>query len=330
MAKGKHRALKVVGIVAGVIVGLAVIAVVALNLYIKVGFASFYDRTEIKGDVPGLSTGFVPQDMDHVLADDSWVFSGYMPDGSPSPVFHRLADGTVQTLYVEMPDGSLYADHGSGITSNEEFLYLTCDEGYLLIPMDDLVFAQDGQTLKAVERVGLDFSPAFLNIEENQLLTGEFYYPGDYETPDHHRITTPDGTENPAVMYAYPQDAQNPGHFSTVPDSVFSIPGMVQGTCRLNENQLVLSTSYGFAPSHLLVYDTNLGYPDGTYTTDAGDEVALYCLDSRNLALDVAGPPMLEGIDDYDGLVYTCDEAASNKYLFGKLYGASKVYAVQL
>ena len=39
MAKGKHRALKVTGVILGIIVGLALIAVVALNLYIKVGFA---------------------------------------------------------------------------------------------------------------------------------------------------------------------------------------------------------------------------------------------------------------------------------------------------
>lgn len=330
MSTGSHRALKIGAIVIGALIALAVVAILGLNLYMRIAFAPFFNQAEAQFEIPGLSTGFVPQDLDHVEADDSWLFSGYMTDGSPSPLYRRTADGAIQTLYVTLPDGSPYTDHGSAITSNEEFAYLACEGGYLMISMDDLVLAEDGQTLKATEQVGLDFTPAFMNIEENQLLAGNFYFPNDYETPDNHHITTPDGTENPAVMYAFPQDPQEPGQFSSVPDSVYSIPGMVQGTCRTSDGKLVLSTSYGIAPSHLLVYDVNLGEPDGTFTINAGDDVALYCLDSRNLADDIEGPPMQEGIESHDGRVFTTDESASNKYLFGKLCGAGQVYALKL
>ena len=99
-----------------------------------------------------------------------------------------------------------------------------------------------------------------MNIEQGQLLLGNFYYPNDYETPENHHITT----------------------------------------------------------------------PDGTFTTGSGDEVELFCLDSRNLTEDLVGPPMQEGIESHDGRVYTTDESASNKYIFGKLCGAGRVYAVQL
>lgn len=330
MATGSHRALKITGIVLGAVVGIALIAVLALNLYMRTAFAPFFDQAEAQFEIPGLNSGFVPQDLDHVEADDSWLFSGYMTDGSPSPLYRRTADGTVQTLYVTMPDGSTYNDHGSAVTSNEEFAYLACEDGYVMIPMDDLIFAEDGQSVKATQLVNLDFTPAFMNIEEDQLLAGNFYFPGDYETPDNHHITTPDGTENPAVMYAFPQSPQEPGQFSTVPDSVYSIPGMVQGTCRASDGKLVLSTSYGIAPSHLLAYDVNLGEPDGTFTTNAGDSIPLYCLDSRNLATDVEGPPMQEGIESHEGRVFTTDESASNKYIFGKLCGAGQVYALAL
>ena len=329
MSTGSHRVLKIGAIVIGALIALAVVAILGLNLYMRIAFAPFFSQAEAQFEIPGLSTGFVPQDLDHVEADDSWLFSGYMTDGSPSPLYRRTADGTIQTLYVALPDGSPYTDHGSAITSNEEFAYLACEGGYLMISMDDLVLAEDGQTLTATEQVDLDFTPAFMNIEENQLLAGNFYFPGDYETPDNHHITTPDGTENPAVMYAFPQDPQEPGQFSSVPDSVYSIPGMVQGTCRTRDGKLVLSTSYGIAPSHLLVYDVNLGESDGTFTISAGDDVALYCLDSRNLVDDIEGPPMQEGIESHDGRVFTTDESASNKYLFGKLCGAGQVYAVE-
>lgn len=286
MAAKSHRALKITGIVIGVIVGIALIAVVALNIYMRVAFAPFFDRAESPFDIPGINTGFVPQDLDHVEADDSWLFSGYMADHSPSPLYRRAADGTITKFYVSLPDGSPYDGHGSAITTNEQYAYLACEEGYLVIPMDDLLFAEDGASVQATEKVDVDLSPAFMNIEQGQLLLGNFYYPNDYETPENHHITTPDGTENPAVMYAFAADPAEPGRFLTV--------------------------------------------PDGTFTTGSGDEVELFCLDSRNLTEDLVGPPMQEGIESHDGRVYTTDESASNKYIFGKLCGAGRVYAVQL
>lgn len=71
-------------------------------------------------------------------------------------------------------------------------------------------------------------------------------------------------------MYAFAADPTRPGRFATVPDNVFSIPGMVQGTCTTDDGRIVLSVSYGIAPSHLLAYNVNLAAPDGTFTTNAG------------------------------------------------------------
>ncbi len=189
MAAKSHRALKITGIVIGVIVGIALIAVVALNIYMRVAFAPFFDRAESPFDIPGINTGFVPQDLDHVEADDSWLFSGYMADHSPSPLYRRTADGTITKFYVSLPDGSPYDGHGSAITTNEQYAYLACEEGYLVIPMDDLLFAEDGASVQATEKVDVDLSPAFMNIEQGQLLLGNFYYPNDYEDagePPHH------------------------------------------------------------------------------------------------------------------------------------------------
>ena len=120
MAAKSHRALKITSIVIGAIVAVALIAVVALNIYMRVAFAPFFDRAESPFDIPGINTGFVPQDLDHVEADDSWLFSGYMADHSPSPIYRRAADGTIAKFYVALPDGSAYDGHGSAITTNEQ------------------------------------------------------------------------------------------------------------------------------------------------------------------------------------------------------------------
>lgn len=329
-ARGRgHRALKIVGIGLAVLVGLVLAAIVALNIYVRAAFGPFYDRAEREFPIPGVGAGFVCQDLDHLQQTDAWLFSGYMADHSPSPLYRRAADGTVARLAVETPDGDPYVGHGSAITSTDQYAYLACEGGYLVLDAAELAEAPDGATVRALARADLDFSPAFMNIEGDTLLTGEFYYPGDYETPASHRVTTPDGTENPAVMYAYALSENAPFGVEPVAERVYSIPGMIQGVCTDGEGRLVLSQSYGLATSHLYVYDVADLAPVGTFTAD-GEEVPLYCLDGRSLVEDVEAPPMAEGIESLEGRVYVSEESASNKYLFGKLYGAGEVYSLVL
>ena len=110
---------------------------------------------------------------------------------------------------------------------------------------------------------------------------------------------------------------------------MLSIPERIQGTCLTADGRIVLSQSYGLATSHLLAYDTARLVQDGVFVAD-GQEVPLYCLDSRSLVADVAAPPMTEGIESYEGRVYVSEESASNRYIFGKLYGAGMVYALDM
>ena len=101
----------------------------------------------------------------------------------------------------------------------------------------------------------------------------------------------------------------------------------------------MLSTSYGFAASHLLTYqispenmfDAARANANGdaalTFFVD-GRSVPLFFLDSTNLVSDLEAPPMTEGIEYHDGRVYISEESASNKYIFGKLYGAGDVFSL--
>lgn len=328
-AAKKRHPLRIVAWALGIALALAVTAVVALNIYVRVAFGPFYDQAERVFDIPGVNAGFVCQDLDHLETTDAWLFSGYMADHSPSPLYRRDADGAVARLTVALPDGDVYAGHGSAITSTDQYAYLACEGGYLVLDAEEVASAADGQVLGALAKVELDFSPAFMNIEGDTLLVGEFYYPGDYETPDEHHILTADGTENPAIMYAYALDGGAPFGVAPAAERVYSIPGMIQGVCTAGAGRLVLSQSYGLATSHLLAYDMTELAAEGTFAAD-GEEVPLYCLDGRSLVEDVEAPPMAEGIESFEGRVYVSDESASNKYIFGKLYGAGAVYALDM
>lgn len=322
----------------GVVAGIALIAVIGLNVYVRVAFAPFYERAEAAFPIPGLDAGFVCQDLDCLEDGQTWLLSGYQADGSASPLYRRAADGSTARLTVELPDGTAYDGHGSAVTSDDGLVYLACEGGYLVLDEATVASADDGQAVAALGSVDLGFSPSFMNIEGEVMYAGAFYHPGDYETPESWHVVTPDGTENPSLMFAFSADPSQEWNFATEPMAAYSIPGMIQGVCATPDGSLVLSQSFGLATSHLLVYDIDVIEPDGTLEAaalrpDAPDpaaDVPLYCLDGRSLADDVAAPPMTEGIESHDGRVYVSEESASGKYLFGKLYGAGQVYALAL
>lgn len=328
MAKGGSIALRIIFWILVGLLGIAVIAVIVLNIYVRTTYASFFDRTEVAFPVPATGSGFVSQDLDYIEEADLWLFSGYMGDGSKSPVYKRLSDGTYQRFYVQLPDGSDYDGHGGGITSDAKYMFLTTEEGYLVCDLQQVVKAEEDAIVQAIGEVNLDFSPAFMNIENGTLYTGTFYYPSSYESPDEHFITQPDGSENPAIMYAYPSDARGAYGYADQAERAYSITRKVQGMC-MNEGNIVLSTSYSIETSQLLEYDVSDNSKAGTFVAD-GREVPLIHLYEGNLVQTVDGPPMFEGIENVDGTIYLTEESASNKYIFGKLYGAGDVYKLTL
>lgn len=327
--KRRSRAIKAAAIAIGALAALAILVLVGANLFVRVAYEPFYERAQAVFPLPGLSEGFVPQDLDYLDEADAWLFSGYTAAGGPSPLYRRSSEGAVARLAVEMPDGTPYDDHGSAVTSEGGYVLLSCEGGYLALSASAVAAAEDGGTVRAEGSVSLGFSPAFMNVEEGTLYAGEFYFPSDYETPAHHHVTTADGTENPAIMYAYPPSAEGSFGFAEQPDRAYSIPAKVQGVAITPGGRLVLSTSYGLSSSQLLAYDLSRAELEGTFA-DAGAEVPLYALDGRCLAEAVEAPPMTEGIESHEGLVYVAEESASSKYLFGRLYGAGTVYALAL
>lgn len=303
-----------------------VLAISGLNIYMRASCAHFYDQAKVEFDNPGLAHGFIPQDLDYVESADEWIFSGYKSyDASPLMVIDP--HGKTKSVYIEEPDGETYRGHGGGVSSTDDFVYLTTDHGYLVIPLAAVINAADGQTVKAVHRQSLDLDPAFLNIQDGVLYTGVFYREGPYSTPPEMHITTPDGTENAAVMFGYPADPNAEYGFATKADRVYSIPGQAQGFCITPEGQGMFSTSWGANPSGYLYYDMDKLTQDGTYKAD-GEEVPLYCFDGRSFVRELQGPPMGEGIDVHDGRVYISNESASNKYIFGKFMGGQAVYSL--
>ena len=208
-------------------------------------------------------------------------------------------------------------------------MFLTVDDGYVVLRLAEVLSCGDGETVRAFAHVPVELAPAFMIVQDGVLYVGEFYYPVSFETPENHWVTTPDGTRNHAMMYAYPADAHGRFGFAAQASRAYSIPSKVQGMCLADDGRMVLSRSYGLGDADLAVYDTTRFGDDGTFFVD-GRDVPLTCLDGHALDRYLRVPPMAEGIDTHDGQVFLANEAASDRYVIGKFYRGGAVYSLEI
>lgn len=78
----------------------------------------FYAEATRRFKIPGISEGFVPQDLFYLSDEQTWLFSGYL--GEP-PALPHLPGGqpTVRCAATRCawPEGSLYRGHGAAVTA---------------------------------------------------------------------------------------------------------------------------------------------------------------------------------------------------------------------
>ena len=120
-------------------------------------------------------------------------------------LWSRDANGRDGEATAELPDGTPYEGHGSGITTSENFAFLTCDEGYLVFDVAALAQGGEAVRVRAIDKVDLEITPAFINIETMRSIPERSTSEPNYDAPEEHHLTTPDGSENAGVLFAsYP------------------------------------------------------------------------------------------------------------------------------
>lgn len=301
----------------------------------------FYADSERQMVIPGLKDGFDPQDMFYVDSADVWLFSGYntkRKNREVSPLYKVDGAGNVTKLIVQLPGGLVYKGHGAAVCATDKYAFLTVKDGYVIMSLESLLEAKDGDTIHAFAHVPVELEPAFMNIQDGIMYIGEFYHKRFYDTPQSHWLKCPDRTQNPALMYAYdPSEAPDALFgFAPRPSRVYSIPGEIQGMCVMPDSKIVMTKSWGFGDAELLVFEAGSavredkqGKRTPTYLV-AGEKVPLYYLYDGTLEKRMELPPMAEGIDSHDGQVWLSNESASDIYLLGKLNDGKYVYSLTL
>ena len=318
------RVLKILLIV---LISLFAVILVA-NIVKRVMFSEFYSTARSEGAVPGIADGFVQQGLD--AYDGGFLVSGYMADKSNSRIYYTK-DGETSYTVLTKADGSKFTGHSGGISHSGDYLYIGGSKGVYVFSLAD-IFDGDGKAAQ------LGFVRTFLNaawseVYDGKLIVGSFWYePEGYTTSEWQEVTTPAGDENHSMITVFELDENAEFGVNPAPVCVYSTNMKVQGAA-FCERGIILSTSIALQPSEFRFYKTEGLTQDRITLTDGEESYAdlpLYYLDSSNHTHTVTAFPMAEEIVIKDGRVYVMNESASNKYIYGKLFGMDNFYSFEL
>ena len=297
------------------IVSLILVTIIGLNIAKHFIYSDYYS---IKTDIcknPGLNDGFVCQGI--AVSEENGVIlvCGYMKDKSNSRIY--VTDFESNSYYVELTrDGEKYTGHAGGLAITGDTVYIANAKKIYSFPLESVLSASNGDIVDIGSGTKVNTNASFVYTDEEYLYVGEFHDGGKYVIKNHEHETA-EGTHY-AICTKYSLNDLN------TPVAVYTLRNNVQGVCFTPQGQVVLSTSYGLTDTVYYVYDL-------VNATDSGltfDGAPVYYLD--NLEKEIHGPAMGEDLDFYDGKIITLTESASQKYIFGKLFGATKIVGLKI
>lgn len=314
-----NKALKMTLI--GVASLLALVLLVWGGLWITraIVYREYLAQKETVCKIPALGDGFVPQGLS-TAETGVYLHSGY--DGKTHEMrLFRTTEDTCKELIPIDANGSRWEGHGGGIAWAGDFVYVASESKLIIFRYADFRNAENGERVQSISTFEVDTEASFCFSDGAFLYVGEFYRAENYETDPSHYFTTPDGSQNRALMSAYPLSPDG-SLADAYPAYSLSIPHQVQGFAIQGET-VMLSRSWGVSSSSLDFYN---GMKDSGQTIDvSGKPVPLYYLDSTNHEKTVKMPAFSEGLAVEGDRVLISFESACDKYVVGKLFFANQI-----
>lgn len=304
----------IVFVIIGVI-ALFILTVLGLNIAKHFIYSDYYAvKTNICKN-PGLNDGFVCQGI--AVSEENGVIlvCGYMKDKRNSRIY--VTDFESNSYYVELTrSGEKYTGHAGGLAITGDTVYIANAKKIYSFPLANVLSAENGDVVDIGSGTKVNTNASFVYTDEEFLYVGEFHDGGKYVIENHEHETA-EGTHYAICTKYALVDLETPL-------AVYTLRNYVQGICFTPQGKVVLSTSYGLNDTVYYVYDLAQAADSGlTY-----DGAPVYYLD--NLEKEIHGPAMGEDLDYYDSKVITLTESASQKYIFGKLFGATKIVGLKI
>ena len=318
-SKKKKRAVPVALIVLEVI--FVILFLFFTSWWFGFSYPYFDSNATQEKRIPGLSSGISPQGLCTLPDGGAYEFamSGYI-GGQPSRVYLIPADPVAANIkrvehYVSFTEnGEDIKTHFGGVTCSNDYMYIASGKKIIRIALEKVLSADNAARIEIDDSFSTGFNNAYCYLFDGMLYVGEFYRPGNYETPASHHMQVGEHT-NRAIVYCYTLDETREGGIADmVPTKVLSVCDQVQGIA-LTEYNIFLSCSYGLADSLLKAYPNKLAAaPDGTFDVD-GHAVPLYTFED-GAGAQIRMPCMSEEICFKNGQLYVLFESMSQKYSF--------------
>ena len=330
MNKTIKKTLKIAGIVLGSVAGLFLLLYFILFL-IGLKYNDVRDIRKYVCDIPESNSGWAMQGI--AYTGEEYIQTGY--DGDDNMILYIGKGSNFKRVTVTDEKGKTAKGHAGGVACTGNNVYIANETVLMRYDLSELRDAKAGGKVQVKQSIPVDVGAAFCFSDETHLYVGEFYRKGNYETEKSHHYTTPNGTNNKAIVSCYKLDERGmmaEDGVQPYPEYCISVTELVQGFAIKGET-VMLSRSWGLSDSHLDYHTLPI---DGGATVkvtfaenkDAEQkEVPLYYLDGTTKFKTLTLPSFSEDLTIADGRVVVTNEACANKYIVGKLFGANKVYS---
>ena len=316
------KLIKILTITFGSLLALFWLAVLIFNI-MENGPA----RTNLKNSkrgfvIPWSNKGYIAQGITYDVVSGNFYLTGYMKDGSASPIFvvNKKSRRLVTAVRMANPDGTPYTGHAGGLTLFEDKIYVAGSSNgcFYVFEKSALDNAKKNASLSYTEVLDLKNADdlvkiSFCTTRDGLIFAGEFYRDPQYLLPQEHQVQTESALQHALAVGFKPDGATAK---ATV---AYSIPDEVQGMC-FGDDGIYLTTSWGLGKSKVYKYSYANISQSGTKQV-CGKNVPLFVLTQQNATAIYTLPPMAEEIEFADGRFYINNESASNKYIFGKFTG---------
>ena len=299
------------------------LGVFVFNIFTKVPARQNLKNSEKAFVIPWSNKGYIAQGITYDKESDNFYLTGYMKDGSASPILvvNKTSRKFVNAVRMTNPDGSPFTGHAGGLTLLNNQLYIagSSDSCFYVFNKSDIDNAPKGSSVSYsaiadLKNGGDKIKAAYCTTANGLIYAGEFFRDPNYILSEEHQVQTADGLQKAlAVGFKVNSDG------TTTAKIAYSIPIQIQGMC-FDGNYAYLTTSWGLGKSYVYKYDLSKIAQSGTKMV-CGESVPLYNLTMSNMEKCYTLPPMAEEIECVDGRFYVTNESASNKYIFGKFTG---------
>lgn len=328
MTPKNKKLIKILSIILSIPLTIFLLGVLVFNIFTKAPARSSLRNSKRAFVIPWSNKGYIAQGIAYDKASDNFYLTGYMKDASASPILvvNKSSRKLVNAIRMAKPDGSPFTGHAGGLSVIDGKIYIagSSDSCFYVFDKTTVDQAKRNSSVKYSSVLSLGDGQALLDgikvaystVHRGILYAGEFHRDPNYILSDSHQVQTKDGIQ---YALAVGFSLEDEGQAKAI--AAYSIPDLIQGMC-FSDDAIYLTSSWALGKSIVYKYSLSSLQASGSKEV-CGQTVPLYLLTLSNASASYILPPMAEEIEFVDGRFYINNEAASDKYVFGKFTGAN-------